>query len=156
MGKTLREINIEDLNPAKKISRSGVRNIALLAAKSVRAARYRINIVFVSDSRIRAYNRKYLGRDRATDVLAFPDDEGSYILSAEKEKVLSGDIAISSDRAYKNAGIYGVTFREEIDRYVAHGILHLAGYTDTCPSDRRKMGEKEDEIIRKDRKKIRK
>ncbi len=114
-----------------------------------------MNIAFVTDSEIRALNRRYLSKDRPTDVLAFPgeSDGGSFSGRKEREFFL-GDIAISSDTAYRNSRTYGVSFRDEIARYVAHGVLHLGGYRDHKLSERLKMRKMEDEILQAAGKKI--
>lgn len=112
--------------------------------KAVKKTNAEINIIFVSNQKIRALNRAYLGKDRATDVIAW---EGSPV--GPETKKFSGDIAISSDMAFRNAAVFGTTFREEIALYVIHGILHLAGYDDTTTSGREKMRRKEDELLQK-------
>src|SRR5437879_12190538 len=47
------------------------------------------SIVFVTDEKIRSFNRAYRGFDKATDVLSFRGDRGDL-----------GDIPISSETAY--------------------------------------------------------
>ena len=158
MGKISAQINIENRNPGKKINRSEVERTAFIALKKVCAPSGWVNVIFVTDRKIRALNKKYLGRDRVTDVIAFSgkDVDGNRFPGAKPALDFLGDIAISSDRAEKNAAFYGVTFTEELLRYVIHGILHLAGYKDASERDKRTMKEKEDEILRERRKKVRK
>jgi probable rRNA maturation factor len=77
-----------------------------------------INLVLMGDSEIRKLNRKFRGRDKATDVLAFPMGEDGVL----------GDVAVSTDTARKNARRFGVSYRNEMKRLVIHGTLHLLGY----------------------------
>src|SRR5204862_5466252 len=49
-------------------------------------------VVFITDEKMRGYNRDYRGFDKATDVLSFRGDAG-YL----------GDILISSETAYNQA-----------------------------------------------------
>ncbi|MFC1568204.1 rRNA maturation RNase YbeY [Candidatus Margulisiibacteriota bacterium] len=77
-----------------------------------------VNLVLLNDAEIRKLNRKYRGKDKATDVLAFPMNEDGIV----------GDIAISTETARKNARRFGVNYREEMKRLVIHGTLHLLGY----------------------------
>jgi probable rRNA maturation factor len=151
-------INIENRNPEKRINRSEVERAAFIALKKVGVPQGGINIIFVTDRKIRALNKKYLGLDRATDVIAFPgeDHEGDRFPRGKAARNFLGDIAISSDRAEKNAAFYGATFTEELLRYVIHGILHLAGYKDASRREKRTMREKEDEILGERLKKVRK
>lgn len=115
-----------------------------------------VNIVFVTDEEIRVLNRKYLGHDRVTDVLAFPWKGAVDEPGCEVPEGFLGDIAISSDTAALNAAVYKVPFKEEISRYVAHGILHLLGYKDHTAKDKKIMREMENGIIRRQCKKVRK
>lgn len=78
----------------------------------------KIDVSFVDDKKIRMLNRKFRKKDKPTDVLAFPYDEG---------KVL-GDVIISRDTTKKNAKRYGVPYRDELKRLVIHGTLHVLGY----------------------------
>jgi len=90
---------------------------------------------------------RYLDTDAPTDVIAFPAkgirDKGP------KVKRLFGDIAISSDKAARNAKIYGMSFSEEITLYVIHGILHLVGYKDSTDRSRAIIRKKENELLQK-------
>jgi probable rRNA maturation factor len=77
-----------------------------------------INVILIGDKEIRELNRKFRGKDKATDVLAFPMGE---------EGIL-GDIAISTETARRNAKNFGVKYKGELKRLVIHGALHLLGY----------------------------
>lgn len=81
-------------------------------------AKGKINVKLASDKEIRKLNRKFRGKDKPTDVLAFPFGEDGVL----------GDIAISIDTAKRNAKRFGVSFKEEFKRLVVHGTLHLLGY----------------------------
>ncbi len=143
-------ISVEDQNPTRKTDLNEIKRVADKAVRSVFGkASFELNIVLVTDARIKAMNRKYLNENRVTDVLAFPgpgSDGRSGMFGSDRAKFL-GDIAISSDRAARNAVLYGVPFNEEVARYVVHGVLHLAGYDDASRSGKEKMTEKEDDIL---------
>lgn len=108
-----------------------------------------VNIVFVSNQKIRALNRRYLGCDRSTDVIAFPASKvpGFMLLVGEKDAPFRGDIAISSDKALQNSGAYGVSIREELARYIIHGLLHLGGFEDTSQEKKEAMKKIEDRLV---------
>lgn len=79
-----------------------------------------IGVSLVDNKKIRALNKKYLGRDCATDVLSFNYSDGTsgdYL----------GDIVVSVEKAREQAGSYGNTYEQEIADLVAHGVLHLLG-----------------------------
>jgi probable rRNA maturation factor len=83
-----------------------------------------LGVSLVSPRRIRAYNRDYRGKDRATDVLAFPGGEPP-VAGAERHL---GDIVISVAQAAEQARGAGETLARELDRLAIHGYLHLLGY----------------------------
>jgi len=94
--------------------------------------------VLVSGSReLRSLNRRFRGKDKATDVLSFPP-------IAEMARDLAGDIAISAEIAAQNAKRLGHSTAKEIKILTLHGILHLAGYDHE--SDRGEMARTEDRL----------
>jgi len=157
------KINSENRNRKRKIDLSKMERAAQIAVKALGKDNVEVNIVFLSSQEIRVLNRTYLGADAATDVIAFPLERGTGPGDGRPMEWTGkgglqagysflGDIAISTDRAARNAGDYGTTFDEETARYVVHGALHLMGYEDTARKDRAVMREKEDEILREVRK----
>ena len=80
--------------------------------------------------RVLDYNRRFLGHDYFTDVITFDDDEG---------ETINGDIIISLDTVKSNSEELGVSYEEEFDRVVIHGILHLCGINDKGPGEREIM-----------------
>jgi probable rRNA maturation factor len=93
-----------------------------------------ISIVFTSDSYLLSINREYLKHDYYTDVITF---------DYSTESIISGDILISIDRVKENAVNYNVEFKDELDRVILHGILHLLGYNDANDPDISIMRSKE-------------
>lgn len=84
-----------------------------------------LSVVIVGDDEIRILNRDYLGRDRATNVISFPMQEGE---DAGLQPTLLGDVVISADTAARDAAEAGVSLVSEVYFLLLHGILHLAGY----------------------------
>jgi probable rRNA maturation factor len=83
-----------------------------------------IAVVLTSDQRLRELHRDYMGIDEKTDVITFPSVAGPGGVEA------GGDIVISVDRAAEQARDYGHSTEDEIRFLVAHGLLHLCGWTD--------------------------
>ncbi len=100
-------------------------------------------LVFVSNPKIKALNKKYLKRNHATDVLAFDLSDGA--LPAKKH--LQGDIIISTDAVIANARKFKTSLRYELALYIVHGILHLLGYDDHAAKDITRMRKKEQELM---------
>lgn len=92
---------------------------------AARAETAELSVLLVSDRRMRALNRRYRKKDRATDVLAFPLREGRF---SRFGGALLGDVVISMQTAKRQAKEFGHSLRDEIERLLVHGILHLLGY----------------------------
>jgi len=105
--------------------------------------KYALSITFTDDDEITRINRESLGRDRPTDVIAFDLSEEGLPL----DRV--GDVYISLDTALANSTRFGVSRNEELLRLVAHGTLHVLGYTDGSSSERREMEELQERIVEK-------
>ncbi|MCS6886448.1 MAG: rRNA maturation RNase YbeY [Acidobacteriota bacterium] len=91
-------------------------------------------VVFVSDRKIQALNRRYRGKNTPTDVLSF-----SYVdclpLQREHRPTINvaanehlGDLVISVETAERQAATARLTFTNEVCKLIIHGILHLCGY----------------------------
>ena len=97
-----------------------------------------LSIIFCSDNYILDVNMRYLQHDYFTDIITFDYCEGD---------VVSGDLFISIDSVRENALFYGVTFEDELDRVMVHGVLHLLGYDDHTPEETAVMREKENYYV---------
>ena len=89
-----------------------LRQAAHAALRAAGVADGHLAIELVDAERIRELNRLHRGRDRPTDVLSFPVDEGGR--SAGPREL--GDVVICPEhtRDLREAGV--------------HGVLHLCGY----------------------------
>lgn len=126
---------VRNLNKKFRINEVLVGRLADKIAGILKRAPSEIEIVFLSDRAIRSVNKRFKGRDRATDVLSF-DLDGTV------------EILISSDTALKNSRVFGVSCGEELIRYVVHGMLHVSGYDDRTVSQKRRMFRKEGDILK--------
>lgn len=95
-----------------------------------------INIVLVSDRKMKLFNKKFLKKTYSTDVLAF--NLGSTL-----------EIIISVETAKKQAKQVQHTIENEILYLIIHGILHISGYDDDNTSNYDKMKARQDEIFSK-------
>lgn len=78
-----------------------------------------LRILVVDDPDMTQWNRKFLGRPRTTNVIAFPDDEAPG---------LSGDILISAPTCLRQTSGWPGSAEERVFYFIVHGMLHLAGY----------------------------
>lgn len=105
-----------------------------------------LSVVLVDDIQIREMNHHYLGRDRATNVLSFPMQEGEW---KGLNPFLLGDVVISVDTAFRDAAEGGISPESELYFLLIHGILHLTGYNheNVGEAETRRMEAKEDELF---------
>lgn len=94
-----------------------------------------INFIFCADDYLLKINQEYLRHDTYTDIITFDNSDG--------EKTIVGDIFISVERTTENAQTYLLTVEEELHRVMIHGTLHLLGYQDKSPAQKKLMTTKE-------------
>ncbi len=99
-----------------------------------------ITYIFTSDAYLHRMNVDYLDHDTLTDVITFPYSDAD-------ATAIEGDIFISIDRIRENAQQFEVDFEVELRRVMAHGVLHLCGYLDKTPEEKKRMSAKEDEAL---------
>ncbi len=93
----------------------------LKAAQEAVRLKGHVTVLLTTDAAIRDLNRRFRGKNKATDVLSFPA-EG---LGAEG---VAGDVAISVATAMRQAAEQGHSLATEIKVLILHGLLHLAGF----------------------------
>lgn len=107
-----------------------------------------VSLVLCDDDLIHELNLHYLGHDYPTDVLSFPlgaetTQPTQNGLPDDPEGQMLGEIIISVETAERNAKKYRQTLESELLRLAIHGTLHLLGYDDETPPQRRLMRRKE-------------
>ncbi len=94
-----------------------------------------INFIFCTDAYLLKINQDFLQHDTYTDIITFDN--------SETEKEIVSDIFISIERVAENASIYQITALQELCRVMIHGTLHLLGYKDKSPEEKKLMADKE-------------
>jgi rRNA maturation RNase YbeY len=116
-----------------------------------------LGILFVGDQQMRGLNRRYRGKDRTTDVLAFAMREAvaPHALRQAQGRPLRrtpdmlGDVVISVPTAWRQAKEAGRSLEEELAWLLVHGILHLCGYDhERSEKEARRMHRRERMILR--------
>ena len=98
-----------------------------------------INFIFCNDDYLLEINKQYLKHDTLTDIISFDYSVGNE---------LHGDIFISVERVRENALDFDVDFQQELNRVMAHGVLHYCGYRDKNIDDKKLMRLKEEEKMK--------
>ena len=110
---------------ARKINAKRWREFAEQALQTIDSTKQSVTIVFVSDAAIKKLNRQFRGKNQTTDVLSFPTKAEDF--ESDNQSQL-GEAVISVERAAAQAKENGLTFSNEIEQLILHGLLHLSGY----------------------------
>ena len=91
-------------------------------ARCAAGLRGTVDVLVTANAEMKSLNRRFRGKDKATDVLSFTAPPDGV------QKKFAGEIAISAEIAAQNAHALGHTAAQEMKILVLHGILHLRGY----------------------------
>lgn len=86
-------------------------------------------------------NETFLHHEGSTDVITFDYSE-------DASPSLHGEIFICIDDALTQARQFRTSVPSELTRYVIHGLLHLQGFDDIRPAERRKMKREENRMLK--------
>jgi len=100
-----------------------------------------LSVIFCSDNHLLKINKQYLNHNTYTDIITF---DYCPPIAKNQSKLLMGEIYISIHRIKENAKIFHASFETELNRVLAHGVLHLCGYKDKSVQDEKLMRKKED------------
>jgi probable rRNA maturation factor len=133
--------------PARQVRAIGERMLRFLERDSAE-----LSILLTDDAYIRTLNRDHRGKDRPTDVLAFPQEEETEaeaeLPGAAAEGELLGDVVISLDTAERQARSRRRALLDEVSFLLAHGILHLVGYDHQDDAEEARMNAMTQRLIR--------
>ena len=98
-----------------------------------------VTIIFSNDSKLRKLKKEYFDKDVLTDTISCNlEDEGDPI---------EGEIYISLERVAENSQTYKQDFIMECKRVIIHSCLHLLGFDDQLPEEKKEMTRLEDYYI---------
>lgn len=98
-----------------------------------------INFIFCDDEYLLDINKTYLAHDFYTDIITFDQ--------SELPNKIEGEIYISVERVRDNAQEINENFELELKRVIIHGILHLIGFKDKSPKEKKKMRALENKML---------
>jgi len=108
-------------HPSRRLPARRLREFAECLRDTVAGGR-EFACLLTDDRELRRLNRRFLGKDYATDVLSFPSAQ-----TGQRPVSTLGEIAISTERASAQAAEYGYGLEEEVSILMLHGLLHLLG-----------------------------
>ena len=117
------------LTPRKDLRLPSARTLARFLASTQKAVRLKgqVTVLLTTDAAMRKLNRRFRGKNKATDVLSFPSAQ-NLLQNAKPAERVAGDLAISVPTALRQAAEQGHSLSTEIKVLILHGLLHLAGY----------------------------
>lgn len=89
-----------------------------------------VSVKLTSDDEVRALNREWREKDKATNVLSFPMIDPAFLASATTGEIelLLGDIVLAHGVCAREAAERGISVADHAAHLIVHGILHLLGY----------------------------
>jgi probable rRNA maturation factor len=114
------------------------------AALGPRGFGHEMAVQVVSPARMRVLNRRYRGKDKPTNVLAFPAQDTGRV----RPKPL-GDVVICAAVLRREAREQGKSETAHWAHLVVHGTLHLAGYDHEDDADAARMERREIAVLRR-------
>ena len=102
-----------------------------------------LSILLVDIEYMAELNHRWMGGEGATDVLAFPMEEGTIDPGPNEipggEPTLLGDVVLCPEVAATQAATAGHDTADELHMLTVHGVLHLLGYDHAEPDEEREM-----------------
>jgi len=98
-----------------------------------------VEYIMMSDDELLEINIQALKHNYYTDIITF---------DYSQDELLEGEIYISIDRVKDNAKEYFQEFHVELLRVIFHGILHMVGYKDKTPPEKKKMRQMEEYYLK--------
>ena len=102
-----------------------------------------LSVLLVDVAYMAELNHRWMGGEGATDVLAFPMEEGTIDPGPNEiaggEPTLLGDVVLCPEVAEKQAITAGHPTSDELHMLTVHGVLHLLGYDHAEPDEEREM-----------------
>jgi rRNA maturation RNase YbeY len=113
------------------INEDFLKKVAMIVFKGEGEKEADLSVALISQQRMKKLNRRYRGKNRVTDVLAFPESEvllEKFNVGPVKKIAGLGEIVICPSEVKKNAMKFGQSPEGELATCLIHGILHLLGY----------------------------
>ena len=118
-------IEVVNRQRVRKVNTTQWRRFGEVALKTIGREHENATIVFVTDETIKKLNRRFRGKNYATDVLSFAQEAASFEVPNQSHL---GDVVISVQRAQAQAKENGLSLTVEVKQLILHGLLHLCGY----------------------------
>lgn len=143
------ELVIRNRHRTHRLNTRLVRSITLrLLGDGLNLQSAELGISFVAAPEMARVNWQFLQHEGSTDVITFDHTEAqeSRRSRSKRRRQICGELYICLDDAKAQAREFKTDWREEVVRYVVHGVLHLCGYDDHAVKRRREMKREENRL----------
>lgn len=110
-------------------------------------AEVEIAVLLTDDDHMQKLNLEFLGKDKPTNVLSFPDSKISthdlLEFSPKREYIYIGDLALGYSIIEREANELNISFSEHFAHLIVHGVLHLIGFDHEVEDEAEEMMELE-------------
>lgn len=102
---------------------------------------FEVNYKFSNDDEIRLYNKEFLDKDSATDIISFPSSnlqdipwekafnkEGRSKNSDKVSPIFLGDVIVSYQTVYNYCKSNNISLQSRLIHLIYHSVLHLLGF----------------------------
>jgi probable rRNA maturation factor len=139
----MKELQVRNRQRDRRVNSRLLRSICqTLLEELLTLSRYEVGIHLVSAPVIAEVNQHYLNHTGPTDVITFDLREPA------DARRLVGEIYVCVRVAEEQAREFDATWQSELVRYVTHGVLHLLGFDDLAPDQRRVMKREENRLVK--------
>lgn len=148
------EVQIHRTSRKVLVSAARLKLVVRKVLEDEQVASAEIGLAIVGDEEIHRVNREHLDHDVPTDVISFLYSAASPTTHSSGKQArrgtglaIEGELVISDETAAREAPRHKWPAASELELYVVHGLLHLCGYDDLTPAQRRVMRRREREVI---------
>lgn len=133
--------NIDIVSSQRKIpiSHKSVKDVVFFLARHYEVQLEEITVHFVGKKKICALHKRFFEDPTPTDCITLPYEN--------RENSLLGEIFICPEVAKEYTSKKEEDLYREITLYVIHGFLHLLGFIDTIPKEKKKMRQQEKKML---------
>lgn len=141
-------IKVKNRQSSLKISPTKVKRIVSQVLAEEGQACDEVAIHFVDTAAIMQLHEDFFGDPSPTDCISFPLDSECDSIPYQ----MLGEVFVCPETAIEYASKHQMDPYEETTLYIVHGLLHLMGYDDLQPEDRKAMRKAEARHMRNLRK----
>ncbi len=127
------ELTFRNLHPTWKVNTHLARSVVSEMLTQMQVIQASLSWTFVDAKRMDKVHWKFMQLRGSTDVITLQWAQNV------RQNILYGDVFICIDDACENAKTFDCSFESEVFRYIVHSVLHLQGYDDIDPEDRKVM-----------------